>query len=43
MGLSWVPGAMTDLNNGLIAYYPFDENANDESGNDGLVNSVINQ
>jgi len=33
MGLSWFPGAMADLNEGLVAYYPFDGNANDQSGN----------
>jgi len=33
MGLSWFSGAMADLNDGLVAYYPFDGNANDESGN----------
>jgi hypothetical protein len=33
MGLSWVPGAMADLSNGLVAYYPFNGNVNDESGN----------
>ena len=35
-----------DLTNGLIAYYPFNGNANDESGNsnDGLVyNAVLQQ
>ncbi len=31
-----------DLNDGLVAYYPFNENANDESGNgnDGTVNGA---
>jgi len=35
MGLSWVPVGVVwaDLNDGLVAYYPFDGNANDESGN----------
>ncbi|MEK8018025.1 MAG: LamG domain-containing protein [Candidatus Parabeggiatoa sp.] len=33
MGLSWFPGAKADLNDGLVAYYPFDGNANDASGN----------
>jgi hypothetical protein len=33
MGLSWFPGAKADLNDGLVAYYPFDGNANDVSGN----------
>ena len=30
------------LNNGLVAYYPFNGNANDESGNgnDGIVNGA---
>ena len=34
--------ALADLNNGLVAYYPFDGNANDESGNgnDGTVNGA---
>ncbi len=31
MGLSWFPGAKADLNDGLVAHYPFDGNANDES------------
>ena len=26
--------ALADLNEGLVAYYPFNGNANDESGND---------
>jgi len=25
--------AQADLNDGLVAYYPFNDNANDESGN----------
>ena len=31
--------AQADLNDGLVAYYPFNGNANDESGNgnDGVV------
>ncbi|TGO02245.1 hypothetical protein PN36_28015 [Candidatus Thiomargarita nelsonii] len=33
IGLSWFSGAMADLSDGLVAYYPFDGNANDESGN----------
>jgi hypothetical protein len=33
MGLSWFPVAWADLNDGLVAYYPFDGDANDESGN----------
>jgi len=42
MGLSWFPVAWADLNDGLVAYYPFDGNANDESGNgnDGTVNGA---
>jgi len=33
---------LADLNNGLVAYYPFNGNANDESdnGNDGTVNGA---
>jgi len=38
MGLSWVPGAKADLNDGLVAYYPFDGNANDASGNGTQIN-----
>ena len=32
-----------DLNDGLVAYYPFNGNANDESGNesDGVVNGAV--
>jgi hypothetical protein len=39
MGLSWFPVAWADLNDGLVAHYPFDGNANDASGNgnDGVV------
>jgi hypothetical protein len=33
IGISWFPVAWAELNNGLVAYYPFDGNANDESGN----------
>ena len=33
MGLSWFPVAWADLNDGLVAYYPFDGDAQDESGN----------
>ncbi|MEN8220515.1 MAG: LamG domain-containing protein, partial [Pseudomonadota bacterium] len=33
IGLSWFSGAMADLNDGLVAYYPFDGNAKDASGN----------
>jgi hypothetical protein len=42
MGLSWFPVAWADLNDGLVAYYPFNGNANDESGNghDGIVNGA---
>jgi len=42
MGLFWFPGAMADLNDGLVAYYPFKGNANDESGNglNGTVNGA---
>ena len=34
--------AQADLNDGLVAYYPFNGNANDESGNgnDGVVNGA---
>ena len=32
IGLSWIPIAQADLNDGLIAYYPFNGNTNDESG-----------
>ena len=34
--------ALADLNDGLVAYYPFNGNANDESGkhNDGIVNGA---
>ena len=34
IGLSWFQVAWADLNDGLIAYYPFNGNANDESGNE---------
>ena len=35
------PDTLIDLNEGLVLYYPFNNNANDESGNDnnGTVNS----
>ena len=33
MGLSWFPVAWADLNDGLVAYYPFNGNAQDASGN----------
>ncbi len=36
------PPVLADLNEGLVAYYPFNGNANDESGNgnDGTVNGA---
>jgi len=42
MGLSWFPVAWADLNDGLIAHYPFNGNANDASGNGnhGTVNGA---
>ncbi len=43
MGLPWFQIAWAgDLNDGLVAYYPFDGNANDESdnGNHGTVNGA---
>jgi hypothetical protein len=42
MGLPWFQVARADLNDGLVAYYPFNGNANDESGNgnDGAVNGA---
>lgn len=33
MGLFWIPVVWADLNDGLVAHYPFNGNANDESGN----------
>lgn len=33
IGLFWIPVVWADLNDGLVAYYPFNGNANDESGN----------
>jgi hypothetical protein len=33
MGTAWFQVALADLNNGLVAYYPFDGNANDASSN----------
>jgi hypothetical protein len=33
IGLFWIPVVWADLNDGLVAYYPFTGNANDESGN----------
>jgi hypothetical protein len=45
MGLSWVPFGVVwaGLNDGLVAYYPFDGNANDESGNGnhGIVHGAM--
>ena len=42
MGFFWFPGAKADLSDGLVAYYPFNGNANDESGNGnhGTVNGA---
>ncbi|TGO02758.1 hypothetical protein PN36_19635 [Candidatus Thiomargarita nelsonii] len=42
IGLSWFSGAMADLSDGLVAYYPFDGNVLDESGNGnhGRVNGA---
>ncbi|MCK5524927.1 MAG: LamG domain-containing protein, partial [Thiomargarita sp.] len=42
MGLPWFPVAWADLDDGLVAYYPFNGNANDASGNgnDGTVNGA---
>jgi len=39
MGTPWFQVALADLNDGLVAHYPFDGNANDASGNgnDGTV------
>ncbi|MCB0263931.1 MAG: T9SS type A sorting domain-containing protein [Calditrichaeota bacterium] len=36
-------GGRTSLDSGLVAYYPFNGNANDESGNgnDGIVNGAV--
>ncbi|WP_069469927.1 LamG domain-containing protein [Candidatus Marithrix sp. Canyon 246] len=33
IGFSLIPVVWADLSDGLVAYYPFDGNANDESGN----------
>jgi len=33
IGLFWFPVAWANLSDGLVAYYPFDGNAQDESGN----------
>ena len=40
--LGMVKNSMADLNNGLVAYYPFNGNANDASGNgnNGTVNGA---
>ena len=37
-----LPQAMADMNNGLETYYPFNGNANDESGNgnDGIIDDI---
>ena len=37
-----LPQAMADLNYGLVTYYPFNGNANDESGNgnDGIIDDT---
>jgi hypothetical protein len=42
VGLPWFQVARADLNDGLVAYYPFNGNATDESGNgnDGTVNGA---
>jgi len=42
IGLAWFSVAKADLNEGLVAYYPFDGNANDKSGNgnDGTVHGA---
>lgn len=43
IGLPWFQVAKADLNDGLVAYYPFCGNANDESGNGnhGTVQGAI--
>jgi len=43
MGSSWFQVALADLNDGLVAYYPFNDNANDASsnGNHGTVNGAV--
>jgi hypothetical protein len=33
IGLSWNPVVWADLNDELVAYYPFNGNVKDESGN----------
>ena len=42
VGLPWFQFAWADLDEGLVAYYPFDGNASDESGNGnhGTVNEA---
>ena len=42
MGLPWFQVAWADLDDGLVAYYPFNGDATDESGNgnDGTVNGA---
>jgi hypothetical protein len=42
VGMLTAPLALADLDEGLVAYYPFNGNANDESdnGNDGIVNGA---
>ena len=42
VGILTVPLALADLNDGLVAYYPFNGNANDASGNglNGTVNGA---
>jgi len=43
MGLSWFPVAWADLNDGLVAHYPFNGNAQDATGNgnDGIQHGGI--
>jgi hypothetical protein len=42
MGFSGFPYGvvLADLNDGLVGYYPFNGNANDESGNHGTVHGA---
>jgi len=44
MSILTAPLALADLNDGLVAYYPFNGNANDESGNgnDGTEHGGLN-
>lgn len=44
MGFAAVGNAVADLNDGLVAYYPFDGNAEDASGNenDGIERGSLN-